>query len=124
MENKENIKSAYLLLFILGIIETILAYFGGPWVGIAVLIIALSLSSKLKNSGEPVPRGVKLITIGSGIHIICLLIWLFNFIMGFLRISSVFSLFSTILYLFLVFCVFILLIISCIFIYQEYSAIN
>ena len=66
MENKESIKSTYFIVFILGIIETVLAFFGGPLVGIAVLIIALSLRSKLINAGEPVTNGVKLILIAAG----------------------------------------------------------
>ena len=81
MENKESIKSTYFIVFILGIIETVLAFFGGPLVGIAVLIIALSLRSKLINAGEPVTNGIKLILIASGIHIASLLLWVFNFIM-------------------------------------------
>ena len=124
MENKESIRSSYLLLFILGIIETVLAFFGGPLVGIAVLIIALSLRSKLINAGEPVTKGVKLILITSGIHIGCLLLWIFNFTMGFLGIIEIFTLFTTLLYMLIVFGVFITLIIACIFIYQEYSDIK
>ena len=119
MENKESIRSSYLLLFILGIIETVLAFFGGPLVGIAVLIIALSLRSKLINAGEPVTKGVKLILITSGIHIGCLLLWIFNF-----NIIEIFTLYTSILYMFIIFGVFITLIIACIFIYQEYSAIK
>ena len=124
MENKESIRSSYLLLFILGIIETILAFFGGPLVGIAVLIIALSLRSKLINAGEPVTKGVKLILITSGIHIGCLLLRIFNISIGFLGIIEIFTLYTSILYMFIIFGVFITLIIACIFIYQEYSAIK
>ena len=124
MENKESIKSTYFLVFILGIIETVLAFFGGPLVGIAVLIIALSLRSKLINAGEPVTNGVKLILIASGIHIASLLLWIFNFIMGFLAIAGIFVFFTSLLYLLIVFGVFITLIVACIFIYQEYSAIK
>ncbi len=124
MENKESIRSSYLLLFILGIIETVLAFFGGPLVGIAVLIIALSLRSKLINAGEPVTKGVKLILITSGIHIGCLLLRIFNISIGFLGIIEIFTLYTSILYMFIIFGVFITLIIACIFIYQEYSAIK
>ncbi len=124
MENKESIKSTYFIVFILGIIETVLAYFGGPLVGIAVFIIALSLRSKLISAGEPVAKGVKLILIASGIHIGCLLLWIFNFTMGFLGIAGIFTLFTAIMYVFIVLGVFITLIIACIFIYQEYSAIK
>lgn len=124
MENKESIKSTYFIVFILGIIETVLAFFGGPLVGIAVLIIALSLRSKLINAGEPVTNGVKLILIASGIHIASLLLWIFNFIMGFLAIAGIFVFFTSLLYLLIVFGVFITLIVACIFIYQEYSAIK
>ena len=121
---KESIKSTYFIVFILGIIETVLAFFGGPLVGIAVLIIALSLRSKLINAGEPVTNGVKLILIASGIHIASLLLWIFNFIMGFLAIAGIFVFFTSLLYLLIVFGVFITLIVACIFIYQEYSAIK
>ena len=124
MENKESIKSTYFIVFILGIIETVLAFFGGPLVGIAVLIIALSLRSKLINAGEPVTNGVKLILIASGIHIASLLLWIFNFIMGFLAIAGIFVFFTSLLCLLIVFGVFITLIVACIFIYQEYSAIK
>ena len=124
MENKESIKSTYFIVFILGIIETVLAFFGGPLVGIAVLIIAISLRSKLINAGEPVTKGVKLILIASGIHIASLLLWVFNFIMGFLAIAGIFVFFTSLLYLLIVFGVFITLIVACIFIYQEYSAIK
>ena len=38
MENKENVKSAYLTLLILGIIEAVLTRFAGNLIAIAVFI--------------------------------------------------------------------------------------
>lgn len=124
MENKESIKSTYFVVFILGIIETVLAYFGGSLVGIAVLVIALTLRSKLINAGEPVTKGIKLILIASGVHTVSLFLWIFNFTMGFLGIAGIFTFLIALLYLIIVLGVFITLIIACILIYQEYSAIK
>ncbi|MCP1224403.1 hypothetical protein [Sebaldella sp. S0638] len=56
MENKESIKSTYLVLFILGIVEAVLAFFLGSIIGIAVFIFALILRSKLAKENLPLLR--------------------------------------------------------------------
>ena len=72
MENKENIKSTYLVLFIMGIIETVLAFFLGSLIGIAVFIIALILRSKLEKENLPATSGIKLILIGAEFRLVLL----------------------------------------------------
>ena len=52
MENKESIRSTYLVLFVVGIVETVLSFFGGGFIGIAVFIIALILNFVFGKTGS------------------------------------------------------------------------
>ena len=128
MENKESIKSTYLVLFILGIIETVLSFFGGGVIGIAVLVFALILRSKLAKENLPATPGVKLMLIGSGIQIASLLFGLLIFIIALISIASNSSdigvLFLNFIYYIFIFISFVILIIGCIFVYKEYDAIK
>lgn len=65
-----SIKSMYLTIFILGLVELLLTF-----VGIATFIIALILQSKLTEAGKPTSPGIKLMLIGSGE---CTLAYLFS----------------------------------------------
>ena len=65
--NDRSIKSMYLTLFILGIIEIIPIPFFMNLVGIAVLVIALILRSKLRALEKPVTKGINLMILGSGL---------------------------------------------------------
>ena len=128
MENKENIKSTYLVLFIMGIIETVIAFFLGSLIGIAVFIIALILRSKLEKENLPATSGIKLILIGSGIQIGTLILGLMNLGIAFIALltysGTFFVSFINIIVGFLNFGAFVVLIIGCIFIYKEYDAIK
>ena len=122
--NDSSIKSMYLTLFILGIIETVFTLLLGNFVGIAVLVIALILRSKLQTLGRPVPKGINLMILGSGIHIA---IYIWNFFMAIVSaITAVpfFNIFSFIISIFAYIAVFVILIIACIMIYKEYDAIK
>ena len=61
MENKYDVKSTYLLLFILGIVEAVLTRFAGNLVAVAVFITAMTIRSRLAKSDPPVPAptGIK-----------------------------------------------------------------
>ena len=128
MENKESIKSTYLVLFIVGIIETVLALFLGGLIGIAVFIIALILRSKLTKENLPTTPGIKLMLIGSGIQIGTLILGLMNFIIAlitYLTYSGTFFInFISIISWLLNLGAFVVLIIGCILVYKEYDAIK
>jgi hypothetical protein len=125
MENyNSSIKSTYLALFILGIIEVIFTIFLGFLVGIAVFIVALILRSKLAEIGEATTRGIKLMILGSSLHILTFIIWMFGKIAFLLYLTHVFSFFALIINVFIFIAIFIILIIGCILIYQEYDAIK
>ena len=128
MENKESIKSTYLVLFIVGIIETVLALFLGGLIGIAVFIIALILRSKLTKENLPTTPGIKLMLIGSGIQIGTLILGLMNFIIAlitYLTYSGTFFInFISIISWLFNFGAFVVLIIGCILVYKEYDAIK
>ena len=128
MENKENIKSTYLVLFVVGIVETILSFFGGGFIGIAVLIIALILRSKLAAEKLPVTPGIKLMLIGSGIQIGNLILGLMTLIIAFFAFFSYsltfFVTFINIISGLINFGAFVVLIIGCILVYKEYDAIK
>ena len=81
MENKENVKSAYLTLFILGIIEAVLTRFAGNLVAIAVFITALVIRSRLAKSDPPVttPTGIKFMITGSAVHFSTIIVICFFF---------------------------------------------
>ena len=59
-----SIKSMYLTIFILGLVELLITF-----VGIATFIIVLILRSKLADADRPASPGIRLMLIGSGIHI-------------------------------------------------------
>ena len=128
MENKENIKSTYLVLFVVGIVETVLSFFGGGFIGIAVLIIALILRSKLAAEKLPVTPGIKLMLIGSGIQIGNLILGLMTLIIAFFAFFSYsltfFITFINIISGLINFGAFVVLIIGCILVYKEYDAIK
>ena len=117
--NNSSIKSMYLTLFILGIIELLLTF-----LGIAVFIIALILRSKLIENGKQSTRGINLMLIGSGIHIATFVIGIFNIISSYIYPGGLFSLFLSIINIFPIIAAFVIIIIGCIFIYKEYDAIK
>ena len=128
MENRESIKSTYLVLFIVGIIETVLALFLGGFIGIAVFIIALILRSKLTKENLPATPGIKLMLIGSGIQIGNLILGLMTLIIAFFAFFSYsltfFVTFINIISGLINFGAFVVLIIGCILVYKEYDAIK
>ncbi len=128
MENKESIKSTYLVLFILGIIEAVLAFFLGSIIGIAVFIFALILRSKLAKENLPATPGIKLMLIGSGIQIGTLALGFITAIVAlisYLTYSSgiLLNFFNVFISLFNL-GAFVVLIIACVFVYKEYDAIK
>ena len=118
-----SIKSMYLTIFILGLVELLLTF-----VGIATFIIALILQSKLAEAGKPTSPGIKLMLIGSGIQIGTLILGLMNFIIAlitYLTYSGTFFInFISIISWLLNFGAFVVLIIGCILVYKEYDAIK
>ena len=128
MENKENIKSTYLVLFVVGIVETVLSFFFFFFIGIAVLIIVLILRSKLAAEKLPVTPGIKLMLIGSGIQIGNLILGLMTLIIAFFAFFSYsltfFITFINIISGLINFGAFVVLIIGCILVYKEYDAIK
>ncbi|MCP1224402.1 hypothetical protein [Sebaldella sp. S0638] len=119
-----SIKSMYLTLFILVIIEIVLTLLLGNLVAIAVLIIAFMLRTKLMEAGKPASKGIKLTIIGSGIHAATLILGIFSLFSFIFYIIPFFNLFYSIIALFLNIAVFVILIIACIMIYNEYDAIK
>ena len=128
MENKESIRSTYLVLFVVGIVETVLSFFGGGFIGIAVFIIALILRSKLAKENLPATPGIKLMLIGSVIQIATLILGLINLSIAFIALFTYsvtfFFYFINIFIGLFNFGAFVVLIIGCIFVYKEYDAIN
>ena len=124
MNNHDSsIKSMYLTIFILGLVELLLTF-----VGIATFIIALILQSKLAEAGKPTSPGIKLMLIGSGIHIATLILGLINLSIAFIALFTYsvtfFVKFINIFIGLFNFGAFVVLIIGCIFVYKEYDAIN
>mgnify|MGYP003611079780 CR=1 FL=1 len=125
MENNSNLKSLYLTLFILGIIETVLAFFIGYIIAIPVFIIALIIKSKLPKD-QPVPTGIKLMIIASSIHLLSFFFYtIFDFFMEIFFIGNnmagIFFLIIPFFYVLITLAVFVLLIIGCIKVYGEYK---
>ena len=125
MENNNDLKSLYLTLFILGIIEAFFTVFFGYLVAIAVFVIALIIKSKLPKD-QPVPTGIKLMIIASSIHIfVSFFNILFGIVIEFLFadiymgeiLFGIISFFSLPIML----AIFILLIIGCIKVHGEYK---
>ncbi len=120
MNNHDSsIKSMYLTVFILGLVELLLTF-----VGIATFIIALILQSKLTEAGKPASPGIKLMLIGSGMHIGMLVLSLSSMFSGLFFMAAFFSFFSVILTVLLYIASFVILIIGAVLIYKEYDAIN
>ena len=114
-----SIKSMYLTIFILGLVELLLAF-----VGIATFIIALILQSKLTEAGKPASPGIKLMFIGSGMHISIFVLSLASMVSGLFFMAPFFGIFSAILTVLLYIASFVILIIGAVMIYKEYDAIN
>ena len=126
MENKNNIKSTYLLLFILGIVEAVLTRFAGNLVAVAVFITAMTIRSRLAKSDPPVPAptGIKFMIAGSLVHFSTIIVTLIG-------INLVFSsgayhmMFSIQKFInFLMTAAFIIIVIGCVIVYKEYKAIE
>ena len=123
MENNNDLKSLYLTLFILGIIEAFFTVFFGYLVAIAVFVIALIIKSKLPKD-QPVPTGIKLMIIASSIHFLAFFFnIIFGVVMNFLFMDNsmvgIFIWIISLLYLPIMLGVFILLIIGCIKVHEE-----
>ena len=119
--NDRSIKSMYLTLFILGIIEIIPIPFFMNLMGIAVLVLSLILRSKLKALERPVTKGINLMILGSGLHIV---IFIWGVFMGMAFISSFFYIYTLTISLFVYIAAFVIFIIACVFIFKEYDAIK
>jgi hypothetical protein len=126
VENKENVKSAYLTLLILGIIEAVLTRFAGNLIAIAVFITALIIRSKLSKNDPPVPTpaGIKFMLAGSAVHFSTIIITLIG-VMFFLSSREYQMIFSMQkLINFLMGTAFVLIVIGCIMVYKEYKDIR
>ena len=126
MENKENVKSAYLTLFILGIIEAVLTRFAGNLVAIAVFITALVIRSRLAKSDPPVttPTGIKFMITGSAVHFSTIIVMIIGvmFLFSSREYHLIFSMQKFVN--FLMNAAFVLIVIGCIIVYKEYKAIK
>lgn len=122
LENKNNLKSLYSTIFVLGIVEAVLLFFLGYFVGIATFIVALVIKSRLPKD-KPAPTGIKIMIIASATHFIAFFL---NIFMGFFLILfgnnttvGIFNLLSMGFYFLALMFVFIMLIIGCIVTYKE-----
>ena len=126
MENKENVKSAYLTLLILGIIEAVLTRFAGNLVAIAVFITALVIRSRLAKSDPPVttPTGIKFMITGSAVHFSTIIVMIIGvmFLFSSREYHLIFSMQKFVN--FLMNAAFVLIVIGCIIVYKEYKAIK
>ena len=126
MENKENVKSAYLTLFILGIIEAVLTRFAGNLVAIAVFITALVIRSRLAKSDPPVttPTGIKFMITGRAVHFSTIIVMIIGvmFLFSSREYHLIFSMQKFVN--FLMNAAFVLIVIGCIIVYKEYKAIK
>ena len=126
MENKYDVKSTYLLLFILGIVEAVLTRFAGNLIAIAVFITALVIRSRLAKNDPPVPvpAGIKFMLAGSAVHFSTIIITLIG-VMFFLSSREYQMIFSIQkLVNFLMGTAFVLIVIGCIIVYKEYKEIK
>ena len=126
MENKYDVKSTYLLLFILGIVEAVLARFAGNLVAVAVFITALVIRSKLAKGDPPLPTptGIKFMLTESAVHFSTIIVTIFG-IMFFFSSREYHLLFSMQKFVnFLMNAAFVLIVIGCIIVYKEYKAIK
>ena len=126
MENKYDVKSTYLLLFILGIVEAVLTRFAGNLVAVAVFITALVIRSKLAKGDPPLPTptGIKFMLTGSAVHFSTIIVTIFG-IMFFFSSREYHLLFSMQKFVnFLMNAAFVLIVIGCIIVYKEYKAIK
>ena len=126
MENKENVKSAYLTLFILGIIEAVLTRFAGNLVAIAVFITALVIRSRLAKSDTPVTTttGIKFMITESAVHYSTIIVMIIGvmFLFSSREYHLIFSMQKFVN--FLMNAAFVLIVIGCIIVYKEYKAIK
>ena len=126
--NNSSIKAWYLILFILGIIEAASAFFGGSFFGIVVFVVALILYSKLAKEDKAMTSGIRLMLIGSGVHIVSFILGILSFIILFINIMTYGDAIPSPLLNILAFPfklgAFVVIIIGCIFIYKEYSTIK
>ena len=126
MENKNNIKSTYLLLFILGIVEAVLTRFAGNLVAVAVFITAMTIRSRLAKSDPPVstPTGIKFMIAGSLVHFSTIIVTLIGINLVFSS-GSYHMMFSIQKFInFLMTAAFIIIVIGCVIVYKEYKAIE
>lgn len=120
MDNYDSsIKSMYLTIFILGLVELLL-----PFVGIATFITALILRSKLADTGRPNSRGINLMLIGSGMHIGIVMISLASIFSPLFYLITFIRFFSFVINILLYITSFVIIIIGSIMIYKEYDVIN
>ena len=111
MKPNSDIKSLYLTLFVLLIIEICLFFFLGFLIAIATFVISLILYKKFpKNCG--IPKGLALALITSGFHLVIPFIG--NFLI-FISPPMLFLIFSCNV------AIFIYLIVACVKVYKEYA---
>ena len=126
MENKYDVKSTYLLLFILGIVEAVLTRFAGNLVAVAVFITALVIRSKLAKGDPPLPTptGIKFMLTGSAVHFSTIIVMIIGimFLFSSREYHLIFSMQKFVN--FLMNAAFVLIVIGCIIVYKEYKAIK
>ncbi len=117
--NDSSIKSMYLTIFILGLVELLITF-----VGIATFIIVLILRSKLADAGKPNSQAINLMLIGSGIHIGIFVISLSSIFLSLFYLAPISNFFAAIINILLYIASFVIIIIGVIMTYKEYDAIK
>lgn len=135
MENTNNIKSTYLTLFILSVIESVfmalpILVLLAVFFDIAIFIIIMIFRAKLAE-GESMSPGIKFLMLSCIIHFISVIFSAITTVLGIIiafdsgsSYSNLIMLPFNIIYLLILFASFVMMIISCVKIYKEYKALS
>lgn len=135
MENTNNIKSTYLTLFILSVIESVfmalpILVLLAVFFDIAIFIIIMIFRAKLAE-GESMSPGMKFLMLSCIIHFISVIFSAITTVLGIIiafdsgsSYSNLIMLPFNIIYLLILFASFVMMIISCVKIYKEYKALS
>ena len=124
MKNNNSIKSLYLTLFVLTLINAVfsalfITFSFGSFIDIAIFIIIPAILRPKLPKGNPMPFGLKLLLISCSIHLAAIILLIISYEVG--RHSNTPL---NIIGLLLAVASIVLLIISSVKVYKEYAAIN
>ena len=135
MENTNNIKSTYLTLFILSVIESVfialpILVLLAVFFDIAIFIIIMIFRAKLAE-GESMSPGMKFLMLSCIIHFISVIFSAITTVLGIIiafdsgsSYSNLIMLPFNIIYLLILIASFVMMIISCVKIYKEYKVLS